>query len=44
MARIIWNFDIKPANPDEKWIDLNEVYTIWDRKPLNVYLIPRKTE
>lgn len=43
LARIIWNFDMKLADRDEKWIDHNEVYTIWEKKPLKVYMTPRKT-
>lgn len=44
MARIIWNFDIKLVDRDADWIDSNEVYSIWEKKPMNVYLSPRKTE
>ncbi|ROV94286.1 hypothetical protein VMCG_08645 [Cytospora schulzeri] len=44
LARIIWNFDMKLANRDEKWIDNNEVYTTWEKKPLNIYLSQRKIE
>lgn len=44
LARIIWNFDMKLADRDEEWIDHNGVYVIWEKKPLKVYLTPRKTE
>lgn len=44
LARIIWNFDMELADRDEKWIDHNEVYTIWEKKPLKVYMTPRKTD
>ncbi|KUI70157.1 Isotrichodermin C-15 hydroxylase [Cytospora mali] len=44
LARVIWNFDMKLANNHERWIDNTEVYTIWDKKALNIYLSPRKIE
>lgn len=44
LARIIWNFDLSLADRDEKWMDNNEVYTLWEKAPLMVYLSPRKME
>ena len=44
LARIIWNFDMELVVRDEKWIDNNDVYALWDKKALNVRLFPRKAE
>ncbi|KAF3764261.1 trichothecene C-15 hydroxylase [Cryphonectria parasitica EP155] len=41
MARIIWNFDIVLAEPNVDWIDINETYSLWEKKPLYVHLKPR---
>lgn len=42
LTRIIWNFDMKLADPGMDWIEGNGMYGLWDKKPLNVYLTPRK--
>ncbi|EMR61768.1 putative cytochrome p450 protein [Eutypa lata UCREL1] len=42
LARILWNFDPKLDESSRDWLDQEE-YTLWDKKPLNVYLTPRKT-
>ena len=42
LARMIWNFDLMLDNDSKTWIDDNEVYMIWEKMPLNVYLTPRK--
>lgn len=39
LARIIWNFDLKLADDSQKWTDQN-IYTFWEKKPLNVVLTP----
>lgn len=42
LARLIWNFDIELVEPHVDWIDNNDSYSLWEKKPLNVYLKPRK--
>jgi len=42
LARLVWNFDIKLAEPEKDWIDGNRVYALWDKDPLMVYFQPRK--
>lgn len=42
LTRVIWNFDMALVKPEENWIDGNGMYGLWDKKPLNVYLTPRK--
>lgn len=44
LARIIWNFDMRLADPHRDWVDNNEVFAVWERNPLDVYLLPRKME
>lgn len=41
MAKLIWNFDLKLANPHEDWINKSESYIIWEKIPLQVHLYPR---
>lgn len=40
LARLLFNFDIEPTPAIEGWTDQN-VYLIWQKKPLIVKLIPR---
>ncbi|KAH8885916.1 cytochrome P450 [Thozetella sp. PMI_491] len=41
MARLIWNFNIE-LSPDAKdWDTRSKVYILWEKPPLEVYLIPR---
>ncbi|PSR97238.1 cytochrome P450 monooxygenase [Coniella lustricola] len=42
LARVIFSFDIELAEPQVDWIDSNDVYMLWDKNPLMVYLKPRK--
>lgn len=44
LTRVIWNFDMELVRPEEDWIDGNGMFGLWDKKPLNVYLTPRKDE
>jgi len=41
LAKVLFNFDMKLVNPEENWAD-QKVYTLWDKRPLNVYLTPVK--
>lgn len=41
LARIIWNFEITLADDSKNWLD-QELYILWDKPALNVYLTPRK--
>lgn len=42
LARIIWNFDLKLARPQEDWIAKSKSYLIWEKPPLDVYLYPKQ--
>ncbi|KAH7013966.1 cytochrome P450 [Ilyonectria destructans] len=44
LARMIWNFDLKIADDSRRWIEDSEMYMIWQKNPLHVYLTPRKFE
>lgn len=41
LARLIWNFDIRAAENLHHWYDDSEVYILWQKGPVNVYLMPR---
>lgn len=41
LARVLWNFDLTIAEDSKKWQDEEEVYTLWLKGDLNVYLNPR---
>jgi hypothetical protein len=41
MARMVWNFDMRLAKDSHDWVDKTELYLLWDKGPLNVYLTPR---
>jgi hypothetical protein len=40
LARLLFNFDIEPTPDIEGWLDQN-VFLLWEKKPLLVKLIPR---
>ena len=40
VTKMIWNFDMKLVDVEEKWTD-QKVYGLWDKKPLMVQLTPR---
>lgn len=44
LARMIWNFDLKIADDSRRWLEDSEMYMIWQKDPLHVYLTPRKFE
>ncbi|KAI4592833.1 hypothetical protein KJ359_010386 [Pestalotiopsis sp. 9143b] len=41
MARMVWNFDLHLHDDSKDWADQSKLYILWDKGPLNVYLIPR---
>ncbi|KAK2611702.1 hypothetical protein N8I77_005029 [Diaporthe amygdali] len=41
LARLIWNFEIRATENLQKWYDDSEVYILWQKGPVNVYLMPR---
>lgn len=43
LARLLFNFDIEPTPAIEGWTNQN-IYLIWQKKPLIVKLIPRDIE
>lgn len=42
LARIVWNFDLQLADPQEDWIGKSKSSLVWEKPGLNVYLCPRK--
>ncbi|EFQ28426.1 cytochrome P450 [Colletotrichum graminicola M1.001] len=41
LARLIWNFEIRPTEDIHKWYHESEVYLLWEKGPVKVYLTPR---
>lgn len=41
LARLIWNFDLRATENLQEWYDDSEVYILWQKVPVNVYLMPR---
>lgn len=39
LARLVFNFDMRLADPNSKWLD-QKVYILWDKPELNVVLTP----
>ncbi|KAK2011419.1 cytochrome P450 [Colletotrichum eremochloae] len=42
MARLLWNFEIRPTEDIHRFYNESEVYLLWEKGPVNVYLTPRK--
>ena len=43
LARLLFNFDLEPTPAVEGWTDQN-IYLLWQKKPLFVKLVPRDVE
>jgi hypothetical protein len=43
LARMIYNFDMKLAEPEKNWLD-QDAFLLWDKPALNVRLTPRSKE
>lgn len=43
LARLLFNFDIEPTPAIEGWTNQN-VYLLWQKKPLFIKLVPRDVE
>ncbi|KAK3388721.1 cytochrome P450 [Sordaria brevicollis] len=39
LAKVIYNFDMQLADPSKDWLD-QQIFTLWDKHPLPVYLTP----
>lgn len=39
LARLLFNFDMELVDPEKDWMDQN-VFFLWRKLPLNVYLTP----
>ena len=39
LARFIFTFDMQLADEEDDWMD-QEIYLLWKKRPLNVYLTP----
>ncbi|KAL7943651.1 cytochrome P450 [Trichoderma barbatum] len=44
LARVIMQYEIKLAEGTEGWDDRGKVYSLWEKGPVNVYMVPRKVE
>lgn len=42
LARMIWNFDFQIAEESRDWAEGLRSWLIWEKRPLQVYLKPRK--
>ncbi len=42
MAKMIFNFDMELAEPDNDWWNKQGTYLVWEKMPLMVILRPRK--
>lgn len=42
MAKMIFNFDMELAEPDNGWWNKQGTYLVWEKMPLMVILRPRK--
>jgi len=40
LARIVFDFDLKLAEDSKNWVERQKTFTLWDRKPLNVFFTP----
>ncbi|KDN68524.1 putative cytochrome P450 [Colletotrichum sublineola] len=40
LAKLLWNFDLALAEDSEEWMEAQKIYTVWEKRPLNVYLRP----
>ncbi len=40
LARILWNFDLRIADDSRNWLGRQRIYLLWDKGPLNAYLVP----
>ncbi|OHW89503.1 cytochrome p450 [Colletotrichum incanum] len=41
LARIIWNFDMRLSEDSRGWDEKSEVYLLWQKGPVRVFLSPR---
>ena len=41
LARVLWNFDMELCKDSDRWPD-QSVFSLWDKKPLNVKLRARE--
>lgn len=42
LAMVIWNFDLKLDDSCRDWMDQLKGFTIYQKGPVGVYMIPRK--
>ncbi|KAK1954637.1 hypothetical protein LY78DRAFT_674992 [Colletotrichum sublineola] len=41
--KLLWNFEIRPTEDIHRFYNESEVYLLWEKGPVNVYLTPRKS-
>ncbi len=39
-ARMIWNFDMELADVSQQWMEKLKVWSLWEKEPLMVKLVP----
>lgn len=44
LARVLWNFDMAIADDSKEWIKKQDIFLLWEKGPLNIYLTPRFRE
>ena len=40
LAKLLWQFEVALANPDQDWIDSQKCFQLWEKIPLMVKLTP----
>lgn len=43
LAKLVWNFDMKLDDASKKWMQDSEVYLVWKKPGLKMYLTPRNS-
>lgn len=41
LARMVWNFDMRLAEESRGWDENSQVYLLWEKGPVNVFLTPK---
>lgn len=44
LAKVLWHFDLRLSPGTNNWVERQEIYTLYEKGPLNVYLTPVKRE
>ncbi|KAK5992000.1 Trichothecene C-15 hydroxylase [Cladobotryum mycophilum] len=44
LARLVWNFDLKMTEESRGWAERSQIYLLWEKGAIDVYLTPRNME